>query len=67
MTNKIILFKAIAYKSNREPYNASFQISWPIVENPSYDLIQSVVNIAVSQFYEYHPNGRIIQHMEITK
>ena len=56
-----ILFKAIAQNSKQEIYDASFEISWPKNEKLTQQEVQNTVNNAIKQFFEYHPNGKILQ------
>jgi len=60
----MIIFKAVGVDSKKEPYDASFHITWPASEKPTAAQKQEVINIAVAQFQEYHPTGKILQHFE---
>ena len=56
-------FKAVATDENGQEYDASFMISFP-AGSVDGKQVQYMVDQETKRFREYHPTGKIVQHLQ---
>ena len=61
---RVIGFKANGLDGFGEDYDCSFMLSFPHRANIPENEVNSAMQLAITQFQEYHPKGNITAKME---